>query len=128
MNENVYSECFYVDFGDFTLLLTGDVEGSGEEALLAELQRRGIGQLDLLKTAHHGSRNSTTEEFLQQLHPGTAIISCGSNNRYGHPHAELLNRLESAGVQWICTKDYGAVIVETDKGGSVKLRGYREKK
>lgn len=128
MNENVYSECFYVDFGDFTLLLTGDVEGSGEEALLAELQRRGIGQLDLLKTAHHGSRNSTTEEFLQQLHPGTAIISCGSNNRYGHPHAELLNRLESAGVQWICTKDYGAITVEMDKGGGVKMRGYREKK
>lgn len=128
MNENAYSECFYVDFGDFTLLLTGDVEGSGEEALLAELQRRGIGQLDLLKTAHHGSRNSTTEEFLQQLHPGTAIISCGSNNRYGHPHAELLNRLESAGVQWICTKDYGAITVEMDKGGGVKMRGYREKK
>ena len=128
MNENAYSECFYVDFGDFTLLLTGDVEGSGEEALLAELQRRGIGQLDLLKTAHHGSRNSTTEEFLQQLHPGTAIISCGSNNRYGHPHAELLNRLESAGVQWICTKDYGAITVEMDKGGGVKMRGYREEK
>lgn len=128
MNENAYSECFYVDFGDFTLLLTGDVEGSGEEALLAELQRRGIGQLDLLKTAHHGSRNSTTEEFLQQMHPGTAIISCGSNNRYGHPHAELLNRLESAGVQWICTKDYGAITVEMDKGGGVKMRGYREEK
>lgn len=128
MNENAYSECFYVDFGDFTLLLTGDVEGSGEEALLEELQRRRIGQLDLLKIAHHGSRNSTTEALLQQLHPGTAIISCGSNNRYGHPHAELLNRLESAGVQWFCTKDYGAVIVETDKGGSVKLRGYREEK
>ena len=128
MNENAYSECFYVDFGDFTLLLTGDVEGSGEEALLAELQRRGIGQLDLLKIAHHGSRNSTTEALLQQLHPGAAIISCGSNNRYGHPHAELLNRLESAGVRWFCTKDYGAVIVETDKGGSVKLRGYREEK
>lgn len=128
MNENAYSECFYVDFGDFTLLLTGDVEGSGEEALLSELQRRGIGQLDLLKTAHHGSRNSTTEEFLQQLHPGTAIISCGSNNRYGHPHAELLNRLESAGVQWICTKDYGAITVEMDKGGGVKMRGYREEK
>lgn len=127
MNENAYSECFYVDFGDFTLLLTGDVEGSGEEALLAELQRRGIGQLDLLKTAHHGSRNSTTEEFLQQLHPGSAIISCGSNNRYGHPHAELLNRLESAGVQWFCTKDYGAITVETDKGGGVRMRGYREK-
>lgn len=128
MNENAYSECFYVDFGDFTLLLTGDVEGSGEEALLEELQRRRIGQLDLLKIAHHGSRNSTTEALLQQLHPGAAIISCGSNNRYGHPHAELLNRLESAGVRWFCTKDYGAVIVETDKGGSVKLRGYREKK
>lgn len=125
INENAYSECFYVDFVDFTLLLTGDVEGSGEEALLEELQRRRIGQLDLLKTAHHGSRNSTTEELLQQLHPGTAVISCGSNNRYGHPHAELLNRLESAGVKWFCTKDYGAITVEMDKGGGVKMRGYR---
>ena len=127
MNENAYSECFYVDFGDFTLLLTGDVEESGEVALLAELQRRRIGRLDLLKIAHHGSRNSTTEELLRQLNPGAAVISCGNNNRYGHPHVELLNRLESAGVQWFCTKDYGAITVELDKAGGVKMRGYREK-
>lgn len=125
MNENAYSECFYVDFGDFTLLLTGDVEGSGEEALLAELERRGIGRLDLLKVAHHGSRNSTAEELLQQLNPGTAVISCGSNNRYGHPHVQLLERLESAGVKWFCTKDYGAISVEIEKGGGGKMRGYR---
>lgn len=128
MNENAYSECFYVDFGDFTLLLTGDVEGSGEDALLAELQRRGIERLDLLKVAHHGSRNSTAEELLQQLNPGTAVISCSSNNRYGHPHVQLLERLESAGVQWFCTKDYGAITVEIDKWGGVRMRGHREKK
>ena len=125
MNENAYSECFYVDFGDFTLLLTGDVEGSGEEALLAELQRRRIERLDLLKVAHHGSRNSTTEELLQQLNPGTAVISCGSNNRYGHPHVQLLERLENAGMQWFCTKDYGAITVEIEKGGGGRMRGYR---
>ena len=125
VNENAYSECFYVDFGNFTLLLTGDVEGSGEEALLAELERRGIERLDLLKVAHHGSRNSTAEELLQQLHPGTAVISCGSNNRYGHPHVQLLERLESAGVKWFCTKDYGAIIVEADQVGESRIRGYR---
>lgn len=109
--ENAYSECIYGDFGSFSLLLTGDVEGEGEKALLAELQSREIGSVTLLKTAHHGSRNSTSPEFLAQLHPQAAVISCGQNNRYGHPHEELLERLEQVGSH----------VFRTDRGGAVVL-------
>lgn len=114
VGENAYSECIYGDFGSFSLLLTGDAEGEGEKALLAELQSREIGSVTLLKTAHHGSRNSTSQELLAQLHPQAAVISCGKNNRYGHPHEELLERLEQVGSHVFRTDHGGAVILWTE--------------
>lgn len=116
-NENAYSACFYVDFKSFSLLLTGDVEGEGEKALLAELQRRRISGITLLKVAHHGSRNSTSDGLLEQLSPVAAVISCGRNNRYGHPHEELLERLNAQECQVFCTAEDGAVIVWEERGG-----------
>lgn len=111
---NAYSECIYVDFGSFSLLLTGDAEGEGEKALAAELQRREISGVTVLKAAHHGSRNSTSPEFLKQLHSQAVVISCGQNNRYGHPHEELLERLEKAGSHVFRTDEGGAVILWMD--------------
>ncbi len=118
---NALSQCFYVEFfGDgsgkgrkaaLTLLLTGDVEGAGEEALLEEMEQRGIGGVDVLKVAHHGSSGATSRAFLEQADPGTAVISCGRNNRYGHPHQELLDRLEDAGSRILQTREQGAVIL-----------------
>lgn len=120
---NAYSQCFYADFGSFSLLLTGDVEGVGEQALLAELKERKIESVTVLKTAHHGSRNSTPVELLDQISPQAAVISCGQNNRYGHPHKELLERLEAAGCRVFRTDMGGAVILET-KGERVEMRSY----
>lgn len=114
---NAWSECFYItteneDGECRTLLLTGDVQAEGEEFLTAELGRRGINQVDLLKVAHHGSRNSTTDAFLEQLTPDMAVISCGKNNSYNHPHTELLERLENAGAEILRTDESGAIMVE----------------
>lgn len=120
---NVYSECIYGDFGSFSLLLTGDVEGAGEQALLAELQRLELSGVTVLKTAHHGSRNSTSAELLAQACPQAAVISCGQNNRYGHPHGELLERLEEAGSHVFRTDSGGAVILEA-KEEQVVMRHY----
>lgn len=111
---NAYSECIYGDFGSFSLLLTGDVEGEGEKALISELQSREINSVTMLKAAHHGSRNSTSSEFLKQLYSQAVVISCGQNNRYGHPHEELLERLEEAGSYVFRTDQGGAVILQTD--------------
>ena len=80
-------------------------------------------RVDILKVAHHGSRYSTGTEFLATASPAAAIISCGRNNSYGHPHVETLQRLEDAQVPWYGTMDYGALTVTVDSHGN-RLRGY----
>ena len=93
----------------FSLLLTGDIGHITEEALLD----RWTG-VSLLKVAHHGSKGGTGERFLQKLSPQAAVISCGKQNLYGHPHPDTLARLANAGARLYQTKDSGAVIVSTD--------------
>lgn len=138
---------FRMNDGKINILLTGDVEGEGERQLTQELQellgprplqesqslqttrrlqeQRGQREfrVDILKVAHHGSGYSTGTEFLATASPATAIISCGRNNSYGHPHAETLQRLEDARVPWYGTMDYGALTVTVDSHGN-HLRGY----
>ena len=174
---NETSMVLLVTYREFSMLLTGDVQGAGEEHLTQELQdwkEPGVAQmqdvirisgeeesmeeesieeqsiederieeqieekrpqnkmganhteteLTILKVAHHGSKNSTSEEFLKAANPKIAIISCGKGNRYGHPHEETLERLEKADVPWFCTKDYGAITVTVDDKSRVQVRGY----
>lgn len=129
-NANSYSLCVYVEFGEegdaregWSLLLTGDVEGKGEEALLEEIRARNIRPVTVLKVAHHGSRNSTSGELLERIKPLLAVVSCGSGNGYGHPHEELLERLEECGTHSMRTSWSGAVTV-TFRRGAVLARPY----
>ena len=69
---------------------------------------------DVLKIGHHGSKNSTTPEFLAAVQPRVGIISAGEDNPYGHPSPELLERLENAGIRILRTDQNGAVQVMTD--------------
>ena len=179
---NETSMVLLVTYREFSMLLTGDVQGAGEEHLTQELQdwkEPGVTQmqdvirisgeeesmeeesieeesieeesiederieeqieekrpqnkmganhteteLTILKVAHHGSKNSTSEEFLKAANPKIAIISCGKGNRYGHPHEETLERLDKVDVPWFCTKDYGAITVTVDDRSRVQVRGY----
>lgn len=127
---NAGSVCVYGIFTDgngekeFDFLLTGDVEDDGEEALLKELRRRGIGEVAFLKVAHHGSENSTSGKLLEQIKPALSIISCGRNNRYGHPHRELLERLENAESVVVITSEKGAVSV-CSEGGVLRVENAR---
>lgn len=104
----------------FSMLFTGDVEGKGEEALLSTLPEENV---DVLKVAHHGSKNSTREELLEVMQPKLALISAGKNNRYGHPHKETLERLQSCGSQVYQTSEYGAITIETD-GEKMRVGGF----
>ena len=96
----------------FQMLFTGDVEGEGEERLNKALKDEKISDIDVLKVAHHGSKNSTSELFLQTVNPRVSIISCGENNQYGHPHKETLLRLDNSGSKVLVTKDCGAVSLQ----------------
>jgi competence protein ComEC len=108
-DSNSYSLCLLVEQQDFTLLLPGDVEGEGERLLQQSLSRHGLNHLTILKAAHHGSGNSTTERFLNQINPDIAVISCGEDNPYGHPHPDLLERLRKGDVKTLLTPQTGAI-------------------
>lgn len=118
--DNEYSACYLFETSEFRLLLTADVEAGGEKSLMAELERRGISYVDVLKVAHHGSRYSTSQEFLEVLDAKLAIISCGRKSVYGHPHAETLERLERDGSMVWSTAERGQITIEIGKTGKMK--------
>lgn len=112
---NASSMVLAVQYREFDLLLTGDVEEEGEERLIKNLEEQYPDTTwEVLKTAHHGSRNSTTEEFLESVSPAYAIISAGVENRYGHPHPKTLERLKKAKSKVYSTQDNGAVTITVE--------------
>ncbi len=119
---NAYSTVLYLRCGQFSALFTGDLEGEGEELVTQRMEGLTEGA-DLLKVAHHGSGNSTFEEFLRAVNPGIAVISAGRDNVYGHPHRETLERLERQGCGIWQTPESGAVTVRV-KGGRMTIEGY----
>lgn len=111
-DDNEISACYLLEMGELEVLFTGDLSQEREEVLLEEWRRQGETSVDVLKVAHHGSRFSTSIEFLQVVKPEFAVISCGRNNLYGHPHPETLERLEEVGSVVVTTPQYGAVMIE----------------
>ena len=122
--KNPYSLVLLLEYGEFSLLLTGDVEGVGERDVFNYLNGRGIGRgLTVLNVAHHGSRNSTDAEFLALTSPGYAVISAGYLNSYGHPHRDLLSRLADIDTEVYITYKSGAITIKTD-GVRMKIETY----
>ena len=118
--------------GDFQMLLTGDLEKSGEDWLV-EQARPAVEQpqpatqnplrCTILDAGHHGASNATGEALLDLAQPGVVLISCGKNNRYGHPAPETLQRLEERGIRWYSTAEVGAIQVQVGKK-KVKIKQY----
>ncbi len=98
-------------FGKHRFLLTGDVEERGELELLST---KAVMRVDVLKVAHHGSRTSSHQAFLDRLRPTFGVISAGFRNTYRHPHEEVLNRLAASGVTILRTDLEGASTVSSD--------------
>lgn len=110
-NLNNASLVLKVIFGGTSLLFPGDSEWESENHLL---QHAPALDSDLLKLAHHGSRTSSAQQFLQAVTPQWAVISAGRNNKFGHPHEQVLMRCDSLGIALARTDEDGAVIFETD--------------
>ena len=91
---------------DIHALMTGDAE---KDEVKSMIEQGSIGDIDILKVGHHGSKNSLTEEEALTLKPEIALISCGAHNRYGHPAMETLNTLEHAGSTVFRTDTEGAI-------------------
>ncbi len=122
---NAASMVLAVKFGEFDMLLTGDVEGGGEGQLTGQLEEQYRGcTWEVLKVAHHGSKNSSSEQFLRQVKPAYAFISAGRENRYGHPHQETIQRLADVKSKIYSTQEKGALIVEVEGGETMKVGSY----
>jgi competence protein ComEC len=106
-----------IEYSDQTLLFTGDIEAEAERLLIknnADLTA------DVLKVPHHGSKKSNTLDFLTAVSPRFAIISNGLYNRYGHPAAEVIDRLEQLGARIIRLDREGGIAMVI-KGSSIAI-------
>jgi len=123
-NSNALSMVLAMKYREFDMLFTGDVEDEGEE-ILTEVLVNDYPKVswEILKVAHHGSKNSSAEDFLDEVHPAYSIISAGRGNAYGHPHLETIERLEDVGSEVLSTQEYGAITIVTD-GKKMKVDGF----
>ena len=108
-NVNEQSQTFVIETYGKRLLFTGDIGKSSEESILNYFD---IGKVDILKVAHHGSKNSSLKAFIENVSPKYAVISCGKNNHYGHPSPETIETL----------KESGCIIFETSKMGAIEVK------
>lgn len=124
-DKNEESEVLKVDYGDCHILFTGDMSSDGEMRLLSALSETPgeLSEIQVLKTAHHGSRFSSESAFLNALGIKWAVISYAEGNSYGHPHREVVERLEERGVKIYKTAEGGAVTMKTD-GRTVKWKRF----
>ncbi len=105
-SKNDRSIILYTKLGGLTWLFMGDAEQEAESNLLKYGRHL---QADILKVGHHGSKTSTSDELLERVHPKVALISVGGNNTYGHPHEEVVTRLQAKGIVVLRTDEHGAI-------------------
>jgi len=114
---NNYSVVLKITYGNTKFLFTGDAEKESEQEML---DRNYDISADVLKVGHHGSSSSTSQEFLNRVNPTIAIISCGKNNKYGHPTKKIVNRLKKKNIQIYRTDVDGNIILKSDGHKIVK--------
>lgn len=116
---NNFSAVLKVTYGRDSYLFTGDAESPVENELLenaySELDS------DILKVAHHGSRTSSTEEFLFAVSPDYAVVEVGKGNSYNHPHTETIEKLESIGAEILRTDEKGTITVKSGGDGNYEF-------
>jgi competence protein ComEC len=110
-SDNNHSLVLRVSFGSRKFLLTGDIEKETERELLNTPE---FLQSDVIKVAHHGSRTSSTGDFIDSTQAKFAIISVGRDSPFGHPHEEVVNRWKNAGAEVLTTGENGTISVSTD--------------
>ena len=106
-NENDNSSVIYTELNDYKFLFMGDAGVEVEENLI---EKYNLQDIDVLKVGHHGSRTSSSKNFIDEINPKYSIISVGKNNRYGHPNKEVLNILKNSKVY------------RTDEAGSIMFK------
>lgn len=107
-DENTGSQIYYATDGNVNILLTGDASIESELNLI---KKYNLPKIDILKVGHHGSKTSTGEELLKNIKPKLALISCGEDNKFGHPHRFVINNLEKYNINYYLTSESGTITI-----------------
>ncbi len=110
-------------YGENEFLLTGDSPSAIENYLVNKYRSQGLSlglESDVLKLGHHGSRTSSSDNFVRAVNPEYAVVSSGKDNRYGHPHQEVLALLEKLNIKTLRTDTSGSIIFKSD-GVNLKI-------
>lgn len=110
-NNNQNSIVFNLEYKDMDFLFTGDCEEPNEIEMASSFE---LDDIDFLKVAHHGSSSSSTDNFIKDITPSIAAISCGYKNQYGHPHKSTLDTLKKYGAKTIRTDINGDLVFYSD--------------
>ncbi|MEP6945282.1 MAG: ComEC/Rec2 family competence protein [Acidobacteriota bacterium] len=121
VSDNDHSVVLRISMGERAFLLTGDIERSAESELVAG----GPIAADLIKVPHHGSRTSSTPDFVSAVSPQIAVISVGRTSPFGHPHKDVVDRWRAAGTEVMTTGERGTISVSTD-GHDLELRRFQQ--
>lgn len=117
---NNNSLVFKLVYKDFSIMFTGDIEEEAEKAILEQYSNN-INKLqaNVLKIAHHGSKTSTTEDFLKTVSPKIALIGVGKNNKFGHPNEQVIERLKANKVKIYRTDEDGETNIVVNRNGEI---------
>lgn len=118
---NEYSVCVMVTYGRNRFLFTGDAEAAEEKEMLEKWNMPGALECDVFQAGHHGSSTSNSHAFLEAIDPTYTVISCGVDNKYGHPHAETLAEFEDQDIQVYRTDKMGTIVAVSD-GTQVRMK------
>lgn len=116
---NDYSPIMKFIYGDTSFMFTGDAEVSAEKEVLNRYPASEL-KSDVLKVGHHGSTTSTCDEFLNAVNPDIAVISLGAGNSYGHPHKEIMNKLQNKNINIYRTDNLGQITI-TSNGNNINI-------
>ena len=128
-DNNELSLCLNITIPGINLIVTGDIGFEAEEYICKEKNvyaDKPSDTIRILQVAHHGSRYSSSADFLSFIQADKAFISCGRNNRYGHPSPDTISRLEGFGIEHLCTVDTGQITVIRDKKRELRVKQYKK--
>lgn len=116
-NNSIVCKLYYKDF---SMLFTGDIEEIAEKQILQKYRNSPQAlNSTILKVAHHGSKTSSIQEYLNCIKPKIALIGVGENNNFGHPNEEIIERLKENGVKIYRTDTDGEISIEVNKKGKI---------
>lgn len=122
---NDYSAIYMIEYKDFSMLMMGDAGKKAEKCMMNDWKERKELKVFALKAGHHGSRYSCSEAFLESIDPAIALISCGKDNRYKHPHKEMLTRLHNMDIKPYRTDEDGAIMINVS-ADKIKVQVYND--